>query len=53
MSAAHQIKKVMEARILDGWMVGKKRKVDGVVYLTRKEAQRARNNKREAAKLAA
>lgn len=50
MSAAHQIKKAREAVQLDNFMAdkSKKRTVDGVVYLTRKEARIARNNARAA-----
>ena len=47
MSAAHQIKKALQAETLTNWEVGKKRKVDGVVYLTRKDARLARANKRK------
>lgn len=42
MSAGHQIKKARQAATLINWMVGKKRKVNGVVYATRKEARMAR-----------
>jgi hypothetical protein len=53
MSAAHQKKKAAQALCLKNWEVGKRRKVDGVIYASKKEARMARQAKREAAKLIA
>lgn len=49
MSAAHQIKKAKEAKLLDNFLAdkSKKRTVDGIVYLTRKDARIARDSKRK------
>lgn len=45
MSAAHQNKKARQAATLTNWEVGSKRKVDGIVYASRKEARMARAKK--------
>jgi hypothetical protein len=53
MSASFLIKKSKQARRealhTKAWELGKRRNVDGVVYLTRKDARMARKAKREAA----